>query len=65
MIVRTYSFAKVRLNYESKKRILLINVNKYDGLNMFVLIKVKYKKIFILSFGYVRRYSYLCSVFKR
>ena len=65
MIVRTYSFAKVRLNYESKKRMLLINVNKYDGLNIFVLIKVKYKKIFILSFGYVRRYSYLCSVFKR
>lgn len=65
MIVRTYSFAKVRLNYESKKRILLINVNKYDGLNIFVLIKVKYKKIFILSFGWVRRYSYLCSIFKR
>lgn len=65
MIVRTYSFAKVRLNYESKKRILLINVNKYDGLNIFVLIKVKYKKIFILSFGNVRICSYLCSVFKR
>lgn len=65
MIVRTYSFAKVRLNYESKKRILLINVNKYDGLNIFVLIKVKYKKIFILSFGNVRICSYLCNVFKR
>lgn len=65
MIVRTYSFAKVRLNYESKKRILLINVNKNDGLSIFVLIKVKYKKIFILSLGNVKRYSYLCSVFKR
>ena len=47
MIVRTYSFAKVRLNYESKKRILLINVNKYGSLNIFVLTKVKYKKIFV------------------
>lgn len=65
MIVRTYSFAKVRLNYESKKRILLINVNKYDGLNIIVLIKIKYKKIFILSLGNVKRYPYLCSVFKR
>lgn len=65
MIVRTYSFAKVRLNYESKKRILLINVNKYVGLNIFVLTKVKYKKIFVFPLGDMRRYSYLCNVFKR